>query len=94
MRNGVQGALQGRLVDFSALDDEALERLKRTPSAALGSCRYKLRAGDAERLVSLCQSERVDAFVYIGGFVRRVTPIHAGECRDAFHSPIWISHGG
>ena len=67
MRNGVQGALQGRLVDLSALDDAALERLKRTPSAALGSCRYKLRDGDAARIVALCKDEDVDAFVYIGG---------------------------
>ena len=67
MRNGVQGALQGRLVDLSGLDDAGLERLKRTPSAALGSCRYKLRAGDAERIVTLCKDEGVDAFVYIGG---------------------------
>ncbi|MGI9145821.1 MAG: diphosphate--fructose-6-phosphate 1-phosphotransferase [Chloroflexota bacterium] len=67
MRNGVQGALQGRLLDFSDVDDQALERLQQTPSAALGSCRYKLRPGDAERLVGLCKRERVDAFVYIGG---------------------------
>ncbi|MDQ6673893.1 MAG: diphosphate--fructose-6-phosphate 1-phosphotransferase [Chloroflexota bacterium] len=67
MRNGVQGALEGRLVELTALDDQALERLKRTPSAALGSCRYKLQAGDADRLVALCKEERVDAFVYIGG---------------------------
>jgi 6-phosphofructokinase len=67
MRNGVQGALQGRLVDLSDLDDQALERLKQTPSAALGSCRYKLVKGDAERLVALCKDEQVDAFVYIGG---------------------------
>ena len=67
MRNGVQGALQGRLVDLAALDDAALERLKRTPSAALGSCRYKLQDGDAARLVSLCKEENVGAFVYMGG---------------------------
>jgi ATP-dependent phosphofructokinase / diphosphate-dependent phosphofructokinase len=67
MRNGVHGALQGRLVDLSPLDDQMLERLKRTPSAALGACRYKLLAGDAERLIDLCKEEQVDAFVYIGG---------------------------
>lgn len=67
MRNGVEGALQGRLIDLSTLDDAALQRLKHTPSSALGSCRYKLRAGDAERLVALCKTEEVDAFVYIGG---------------------------
>jgi 6-phosphofructokinase len=67
MRNGVQGALEGRLVDLSALDEPALERLKRTPSSALGSCRYKFRAGDAERMVGLCTAQDVDTLVYIGG---------------------------
>jgi 6-phosphofructokinase len=67
MRNGVQGALEGRLTDLSGLDDAALERLKRTPSAALGSCRYKMRDGDAERIVALCKAEDVEVFVYVGG---------------------------
>jgi ATP-dependent phosphofructokinase / diphosphate-dependent phosphofructokinase len=67
MRHGVQGALQHSLVDLSELGDEALERLKRTPSAALGSCRYKLKPGDAEQLVGLCKQEGVEALVYIGG---------------------------
>jgi 6-phosphofructokinase 1 len=67
MRHGVQGALERRLVDLSDLDTHRLERLKRTPSAALGSCRYKLREGDAARLAALCKEETVEAFVYIGG---------------------------
>ena len=67
MRNGVQGALDGRLVDLSALDQHRLAGLKRTPSAALGSCRYKLGAGDDQRLVELCRAEDVAALVYIGG---------------------------
>jgi 6-phosphofructokinase 1 len=67
MRHGVQGALQGELVDVSAIQGEALERLKRTPSSALGSCRYKLGVGDAGRIAELCQREDIGAFVYIGG---------------------------
>jgi 6-phosphofructokinase 1 len=67
MRHGVQGALQSSLVDLSGLDGPALERLKRTPSAALGSCRYRLRAGDAQQLVTLCKENGVQALVYIGG---------------------------
>ena len=67
MRNGVQGALEGRLVDLTGLEGEALRRLAATPSAALGSCRYRLGEGDAERLAGLCQVEGVEAFVYIGG---------------------------
>jgi 6-phosphofructokinase len=67
MRHGVQGALRGALVDLSELDDQALARLKRTPSSALGSCRHKLGAGDVDKIVALCQQEKVDTFVYIGG---------------------------
>jgi ATP-dependent phosphofructokinase / diphosphate-dependent phosphofructokinase len=67
MRHGVQGALQGELVEITQLDGQALERLKRTPSAALGSCRYRLRAGDAAQLVGLCQANDVEALIYAGG---------------------------
>jgi ATP-dependent phosphofructokinase / diphosphate-dependent phosphofructokinase len=67
MRNGVLGALQQQLVDLSELSEAELERLRHTPAAALGSCRYKLQAGDTEQLVKLCQHQRVDAWVYIGG---------------------------
>ena len=67
MRNGVQGALERRLVDLSGLAEHRLERLKCTPSAALGSCRSRLGDGDAERLSMLCKEEDVAAFVYIGG---------------------------
>ena len=67
MRHGVQGALDGRLADLSGLDATTLERLARSPSAALGSCRYKLQAGDVQRLIGLCRAEDVRAMVYIGG---------------------------
>jgi ATP-dependent phosphofructokinase / diphosphate-dependent phosphofructokinase len=67
MRHGVQGALERQIVDLSQLEQERLERLKRTPSAALGSCRYKLKPGDAERLAKLCEDESIEAFIYIGG---------------------------
>jgi ATP-dependent phosphofructokinase / diphosphate-dependent phosphofructokinase len=65
MRHGVQGALQDELVELGR--DIDLERLKHTPAAALGSCRYKLRAGDAQRLAKLCRDNEVDAWIYIGG---------------------------
>ena len=67
LRHGVLGALNGQTVDLSGLDQARLARLRQTPSAALGSCRHKLRAGEAARIVAFCQAEHVDAFVYIGG---------------------------
>lgn len=67
MRHGVLGVLSGDVVDLTGLDDDRLETLRRTPSAALGSCRHKLGPGEAERIVAFCKAERVDAFIYIGG---------------------------
>ncbi len=67
MRNGIQGALEGRLAELTDLSPAQLDVLRRTPSAALGSCRYRLKAGDADRLLELCRGEQVETFVYIGG---------------------------
>ena len=41
--NGIQGFLAGRVLDFQEVfKGEDLEKLKTTPGAYLGSCRYKL----------------------------------------------------
>ena len=44
MEYGIQGLLQGKIVDLDdRLDDKMeIELLKRTPSSYLGSCRFKL----------------------------------------------------
>lgn len=83
MRNGVQGALEGRLVDLSDLDGSAIERLARTPSAALGSCRYRFQDGDAERIVALCKSEDVGVLVYVGGNDSADTSLRVARAADA-----------
>jgi ATP-dependent phosphofructokinase / diphosphate-dependent phosphofructokinase len=67
MRYGILGALRGELVDLTGLQDSTLDRLKHTPSSALGSCRYKLRPGDAERVAETLNDTDTQAFVYIGG---------------------------
>jgi len=41
--------------------------LRCTPSAALGSCRYKLQEGELERIVYLLKQHDVRYFLYIGG---------------------------
>ena len=52
--------------------DLDVELLKRTPSAFLGSCRYKLpevQAGDQifERIFSILDNLEIECFIYIGG---------------------------
>ena len=53
MRNGVLGALAAAAGRPVQAERAELERLRHTPAAALGSCRYKLQAGDADRLVDI-----------------------------------------
>ena len=42
MQNGIEGFLKDRFVDLGVMSAKDLELLKVTPSAHLGSCRYKL----------------------------------------------------
>ena len=67
MRHGVQGLLRENLVDLGAESAESVELLKHTPSAALGSSRYKLAAADYERILEVLRSHDVRYFLYIGG---------------------------
>ncbi len=74
MRNGIQGFLEKRIVDMSEKirTDLDLELLKRTPSAFLGSCRYKLPEINDNRKIydkifEILKEYEITAFFYIGG---------------------------
>ena len=74
MRNGIQGFLEKRIVDMSEKirTDLDLELLKRTPSAFLGSCRYKLPEISEDReiydkIFEILNEYEITAFFYIGG---------------------------
>jgi 6-phosphofructokinase 1 len=66
-RNGIEGLLTGRLIDLHAIDHDTRAILRRTPSAALGTGRYKLQEGDIDRALKLIREQGITAFVYIGG---------------------------
>jgi len=40
--HGIEGILYENLIDLKKEDTQTLEKIKRTPSSALGSCRHKL----------------------------------------------------
>jgi ATP-dependent phosphofructokinase / diphosphate-dependent phosphofructokinase len=67
LRYGILGALRGEFVDLTEFEDSTLDRLKHTPSSALGSCRYKLRPGDAVHVAETLKAQDAQAFIYIGG---------------------------
>jgi ATP-dependent phosphofructokinase / diphosphate-dependent phosphofructokinase len=67
MVDGVEGLLEGKVIDLGQEDAATLRALRRTPAAALGSCRYKLRPEDPDRILTLLRQLGVDYLVYIGG---------------------------
>jgi 6-phosphofructokinase 1 len=67
MRNGIEGLLAGRFLDLTDLDADRRAVLKRTPSAALGTGRYKLRDEDLDPILAVCERENIRWFLYIGG---------------------------
>ncbi|MCM1540961.1 MAG: 6-phosphofructokinase [Blautia sp.] len=74
MLHGIQGLLDEQYVDLSTQihSDMDIELLKRTPSAFLGSCRYKLpeiheNLEIYERIFEILDKLEIEAFIYIGG---------------------------
>lgn len=74
MVHGIEGFLQEKIIDLDDYlsEEENIELLKRTPSAFLGSCRYKLpkieEAKDVyEKIFEILDKNEIDGLFYIGG---------------------------
>ncbi|MBR2527424.1 MAG: 6-phosphofructokinase [Blautia sp.] len=74
MVHGIQGLLEEQYVDLSTQIHSELdiELLKRTPSAFLGSCRYKLpeifeEKETYEKIFEILNKLDIEVFIYIGG---------------------------
>jgi 6-phosphofructokinase 1 len=73
--NGILGILNEQLVDLNDEKARAIEGLKFTPAAALGTCRYKIdfkgkpeaAARDMDRLFQVFQAHNIRYFFYAGG---------------------------
>ena len=70
--NGILGVLKEDLFDISAEKAETIEAMKRTPAAAVGSCRYKLKdietsRADYERILDVFKAHGIRYFFYAGG---------------------------
>lgn len=71
---GIQGVLEQKFVNLTEKADteEKLEKLKRTPASALGSCRFKLKNieeddSQYQQIVDIFHEKNIGYFVYIGG---------------------------
>ena len=68
--HGIEGVLLENLLDMGAQASQELRRLKHSPAAAAGSCRYKLKDGyeaDYKRILDVFKAHQIHYFFYIGG---------------------------
>lgn len=67
MRWGIEGFIKGEVIDLGRQRPEVIERLRLTPSSALGSCRYKLTDSDLPRILEKLAELEVHYLLLIGG---------------------------
>ena len=70
-RHGIEGVLKEELLGLSVQPAEEVGLLRFTPAAgSIGTCRYKLKAGqdeDFQRTLDVLEAHQVGYFLYIGG---------------------------
>lgn len=96
-RNGIIGALTEDLIDVSQESDEAIEGLRKTPSGAFGSCRFKLKSleknkREYERLIEVFKAHNIGYFFYNGGGDSADTCYKVSQLSEAMGYPIQAIH--
>ena len=66
-RNGIEGILNDSFVDLKAKPSKLIRAIANTPSAALGSSRYKLKAGDEPKIIANLRRHNIRYVFLIGG---------------------------
>ncbi len=67
MKFGIEGFLQDLLLDLGRLTRDELDLLRKTPSSALGSCRYKLADEDLPLVLEKLRKHDIRYFFLAGG---------------------------
>lgn len=70
--NGIEGILNGNIIELSSFSQEEINNFRYTPSSGLGSCRYKMKkleesTEEYDKLLEILKSNDIKAFFYVGG---------------------------
>ena len=70
--NGIEGILNGNIIELSSISQEEINNFKYTPSSGLGSCRYKMKkleesTEEYDKLLEILKANDIKAFFYVGG---------------------------
>src|SRR5579885_3487640 len=64
---GIEGLLKEELIDLRQQPLDLRAQLLQTPSAALGTCRYKLQDEDPAKIIDIFRRYNIRYMLYIGG---------------------------
>ena len=95
--NGIIGALTENLIDTSLESDEDIAALNHTPSGGFGSCRYKMKSLEAnkveyERLIEVFKAHDIGYFFYNGGGDSADTCLKVSQLSESMGYPIQAIH--
>jgi 6-phosphofructokinase 1 len=66
-RNGIEGILHDSFIDLKETSAKLMQGIAQSPSAALGSSRYKLKPGDDQKIVASLRKHNIRYVLLIGG---------------------------
>jgi len=68
MGYGIEGLLHKNLmIDLTGISSSMIKRLYRTPSSILGTCRYKLKESEYQKVFDILKAHNIRYLFYIGG---------------------------
>ncbi|MFA6014525.1 MAG: 6-phosphofructokinase [Gallionellaceae bacterium] len=96
-RNGIIGALTEDLIDTSKETAKDIAALRYTPSGAFGSCRFKLKGLEEnklqyERLIEVFKAHNIGYFFYNGGGDSADTCLKVSQLSEKMGYPLQAIH--
>jgi len=96
-RNGIIGALTEDLIDTSKESAKNIAALRYTPSGAFGSCRFKLKGLEEnkiqyERLIEVFKAHNIGYFFYNGGGDSADTCLKVSQLSEKLGYPLQAIH--
>jgi len=96
-RNGIIGALEEDLIDTDLESAEDIAALKNTPSGGFGSCRFKLKSlednkVEYERLIEVFKAHNIGYFFYNGGGDSADTCYKVSQLSEKMGYPVQAIH--
>jgi ATP-dependent phosphofructokinase / diphosphate-dependent phosphofructokinase len=96
-RNGIIGALTEDLIDTGKESAKAIAALRHTPSGAFGSCRFKMKSLEEnklqyERLIEVFKAHDIGYFFYNGGGDSADTCLKVSQLAEKMGYPVQAIH--